>query len=271
MLEKRNEHKEFVKKNILRMQNDETFYAKNQEYLEYLLKFYYQYNFTWLGRPIIQIPQDIYAVQEMVWATKPDLIIETGIAHGGSMVCAASFLAQLDLMDSLTGPKIDGQIILKKKRHVLGIDIEIRDHNRIALDEHPLKSYWSTIEGSSVDPDIIAKASDTASEYGRVMVLLDSNHTHSHVLSELYAYGPLVSRGCYLVVWDSGLEDASDAADQTIRSERPWGKGNNPKTALIEYLDLVDPDREIYQIDRSLRTKIGISATSDSFLLKLKD
>ena len=270
-MSRNDEHDRMVEKNVSRMHQDASFKDRNQQYLEFMLSYKFQYNYSWFGRPIIQIPQDIYAVQEMIWTAKPELIIETGIAHGGSLILSASLLAQLDMLDGLSNFEENQKISFSKKRHVIGIDIEIRSHNKISLKNHPMAPYYTMFEGSSTDTSIIDKVREFASRYEKVMVLLDSNHTHEHVLNELKAYAPLVSKGSYLVVWDSGLEDVSDATNEIIKSQRPWGIGNNPKTALIEYLNEVDPYRTKYELDTSLRTKIGISATSDSFLVRRED
>ncbi|NKB45051.1 MAG: cephalosporin hydroxylase, partial [Alphaproteobacteria bacterium] len=190
----------------------------------------YPLNFTWLGRPVVQIPQDLYAIQELIWADRPDLIIETGIAHGGSLVMSASMLALLDYCDAIEG----GDILDPKasKRKVIGIDIDIRPHNRSALDAHPMRQKIHTIEGSSIDHEITAQVAAHADGYERVMVFLDSNHTHDHVLQELELYAPYVSKGSHCIVWDTGVEDLPDE----MCADRPWGKGNNPRTAVVEYL-----------------------------------
>jgi len=180
----------------------------------------YVYNFHWLGIPIIQIPQDIQAMQEIIWQTKPDLIIETGVAWGGSLVFSASMLALLESF---------GQI---DNAEVVGIDIEIRPHNRKALREHPLAKKITLIEGSSIEAGIVETVRSIAARHQRVMLCLDSNHTHDHVLAELEAYAPLVSPGCYCMVGDTIIEDAPES----MTSHRPWGKGNSPKTAVFEYL-----------------------------------
>ena len=169
----------------------------------------YSYNFTWLGRPIIQYPQDLMALQEIIWRTKPDLIIETGIAHGGSLIFYASML-------ELIG-----------HGHVLGIDIDIREHNYVEIIKHPMVKRISMIQGSSIDDEIVGVAREFAT--GKTMVCLDSLHTHDHVLRELELYSPLVTKGCYLVVFDTCIEDLPE-------TDKPWGKGNNPKTALDEFL-----------------------------------
>lgn len=263
-----NNHKEVVAENISGMLDNKKYDEKNQEYLEYLLSMNYQYNFSWFGRPIIQIPQDIYAIQEMVWQTKPDLIIETGVAHGGSIVFAASLMSQLDLMESLEKNEYKQEVLFKKKRHVVGIDVDIREHNKAAMEDHPLSGYWSLIEGSSLDYTVINKIQKIAKKFARVMVILDSNHTHEHVLGELRHYAPLVSNGCYLVVWDTGIEELSEKANQRVEQSRPWGKGNNPSTALTEYLNESESAKFNFYTDRGLRAKVGISAASNSFLVR---
>ncbi|WP_428300440.1 cephalosporin hydroxylase family protein, partial [Hydrogenophaga sp.] len=188
----------------------------------------YTYLFSWLDRPIIQFPQDMVAMQELIWQIKPDLIIETGIAHGGSLVFSASMLAQLDMCDA-----IEAGISFNPKestRKVLGIDIDIRAHNRAAIEAHPMASRIQMIQGSSIAPEIIAQVRAVAADHSRVLVCLDSNHTHDHVLAELEAYAPLVSAGSYCVVFDTIIEDMP--AD--MFPDRPWGPGNNPKTAVHE-------------------------------------
>ena len=160
----------------------------------------YSYNFSWLGRPIIQYPQDILAVQEIIWDFKPDLIIETGIAHGGSLILSASMLCLLEYCDAVeNGAILDPQ---QPNRCVVGIDIDIRPHNRAFITEHPLSNRIKLFEGSSVDELIVQKVFDTAKGFKKILVFLDSNHTHEHVLAELEAYAPLVTKGGYLVVFE---------------------------------------------------------------------
>ena len=201
------------------------------EFLSESVKSNYSYNFEWLSRPIIQYPQDIVATQEIIWKVKPDLIIETGIAHGGSLVLSASLLALLDYCDA-----IESETLLdpkKPKRKVIGVDIDIRSHNREALDKHPMRNRMELIEGSSISPEIISKVHDLSKGYKRIMVFLDSNHTHNHVLAEMEAYAPLVSSGSYCVVFDSVIEDLP----ASVSPDRPWGPGNSPKSALYKYLE----------------------------------
>jgi cephalosporin hydroxylase len=218
----------------------------------------YSYHFEWLGRPIIQYPQDIVAMQELIWQVKPDLIIETGIAHGGSLIFSASMLAQLDLCEAIeSGEKIDPRV---SKRKVLGLDIDIRAHNRAAIEAHPMASRIQMIEGSSISPEVVAQVTAIAANYNRVLVCLDSNHTHEHVLAELNAYASLVTSGSYCVVFDTVIEDLPE----TSFPDRPWGRGNNPKTAVHEYLK-THPE---YSIDKSIDYKLLVSVAPDGYLRK---
>lgn len=216
----------------------------------------YSYNFDWLGRPVIQYPQDIVAFQELVWAVRPDVIVETGIAHGGSLILSASLLALLDLADAeQQGSTIDPR---RPKRRVIGVDIDIRAHNRAAMEAHPLRHGIEMIEGSSLDAGVVDAVRRSVGEAGRVLVVLDSNHTHDHVLRELELYAPLVTPGSYCVVYDTVIEDMP----AEMFPDRSWGPGNNPKTAVWEYLK----DHEEFEIDRSIPHKLGITVAPDGFL-----
>lgn len=216
----------------------------------------YSYHFEFLGRPIIQYPQDMVAMQELIWQIKPDLIIETGIAHGGSLILSASMLSLLDYCDAIEqGKMLDPQA---PRRRVLGLDIDIRAHNRAAIETHPMANRIDMIEGSSIDPAIIAQVQDIARGYKRVLVCLDSNHTHEHVLAELEAYAPLVSAGSYCVVFDTIVEDLPA---ETF-PDRPWGPGDNPKTAVWEYLK-THPE---FKIDKQMDHKLLISVAPDGYL-----
>jgi len=220
----------------------------------------YTYNFTWMNRPIIQFPQDMVAMQEIVWSTKPDLIIETGIAHGGSLVMNASLLAMLEYADAVEqGTVVDPK---KPRRKVLGIDIDIRAHNREAIKSHPMAGRIEMIQGSSIAADVIAEVKKRAQGYSNVMVSLDSNHTHEHVLAELEAYAPLTSVCNYCVVFDTGIEDTPD----TMFTNRPWGKGNNPKTAVWEYLK----SHAEFEIDKSIPDKLHITVAHDGYLRRVR-
>ena len=218
----------------------------------------YTYNFKWLGRPLIQFPQDMVAIQELIWKIKPDLIIETGIAHGGSLTLSASMLALLDICDAIeSGATMNPR---ESKRKVLGIDIDIRADNRAAIEAHPMASRIQMIQGSSIAPEIVEQVRQVAKGYERILVCLDSNHTHAHVLAELQAYAPLTSVGSYCVVFDTLVEDMP--AD--IFPDRPWGPGDNPKTAVWEYLK-THPE---FEIDKSIQHKLLITVAPDGYLRK---
>jgi cephalosporin hydroxylase len=220
----------------------------------------YTYNFGWLGRPIIQYPQDIVAMQELVWQVKPDLIIETGIAHGGSLAFSASMLAILDMCDAIESGESFNPT--QSKRKVLGIDIDIRSHNRDAIESHPMASRISMIQGSSISPETIEQVHDFARDYSRIIVCLDSNHTHEHVFAELQAYAPLTSVGSYCVVFDTLVEDMP----KEMFDNRPWGPGDNPKTAVWKYLE-THPE---FEIDKSIDSKLLITVAPDGYLKRVK-
>ena len=209
----------------------------------------YSYNFSWLGRPIIQYPQDIIAMQELTWSIQPDLIIETGIAHGGSLIFYASML---ELNAACGGPQ---------DAEVLGVDIDIRAHNRAAIEAHPMFKRISMIQGSSIAPEIIEQVQTKAEGKRRVLVYLDSNHTHEHVLAELKAYAPLTSVGSYCVVFDTVIEDMP----AEMFPDRPWGPGNNPKTAVREYLK----SHPEFEIDKQIDHKLLISVAPEGYLKRV--
>jgi cephalosporin hydroxylase len=219
----------------------------------------YSYNFEFLGRPIIQYPQDMIAIQELIWKVKPDLIIETGIAHGGSLILSASMLSMLDYCHAVE----NGELLDPKKpyRRVLGIDIDIRAHNRSAIESHPMANRIDMIEGSSIDSEIIGQVREIAGKYERVLVCLDSNHTYEHVLAELEAYAPLVSTGSYCVVFDTIIEDLP----AEMSADRPWGPSNNPKTAVREFLQR----NQGFEIDKQIDSKLLISVAPDGYLKRL--
>jgi len=235
------------------MTNIEPKFKTASDFLLQSIKDRYSYNFSWLTRTIIQYPQDIVAFQELVSQVKPDLILETGIAHGGSLVLSASLLCLLDVMEGL-----DPRQSLRK---VVGVDIDIRPHNRKALDEHPLRFKMELIEGSSIDPIIIKKVRSHADGVERVMVSLDSNHTHEHVLAELNAYADLVSIGSYCIVFDTVIEDLPAGSFP----DRPWDVGNNPKTAVHEWLK----SHTEFQIDMDIDNKLLISVAPDGYLKRI--
>jgi cephalosporin hydroxylase len=210
----------------------------------------YTYNFDWLGRPIIQLPQDIIAMQELIWKIQPDLIIETGIAHGGSLIFSASML---ELNAICGGPK-DAEVV--------GIDIDIRKHNRKALEEHPLYKRIRLFEGSSIDSIIVEKISTIAKQKKSVLVCLDSNHTHDHVLAELEAYAPMTTPGSYCVVFDTVVEDMP----AEFFHDRPWAPGNSPKTAIRQYLR----EHPEFEIDKEMDHKLLISVAPDGYLKRIR-
>lgn len=206
----------------------------------------YSYNFSWMGRPIIQYPQDMLAMQEIIWNLKPDLIIETGIAHGGSLIYYASLL-------ELIG-----------KGEVLGIDIDIREHNKAAIENHPMYKRIKMIQGSSIDPNIVAEVKKYAADKEMILVVLDSNHTHQHVLAELQMYSPFVSLNSYVVVYDTIVEKLPD--NYLPGHIRPWGIGDNPLTAVNSF---IEANRQ-FEIDKSINDKLLISVAPDGYLKRIK-
>lgn len=250
---------------------DAQFEKSTREWMNRANAHKYSYHFEWLGRPIIQYPQDMVAVQELIWQVKPDLIIETGIAHGGSLVLSASMLALLDYCDAAeSGQTLDPRAT---RRRVLGIDIDIRPHNRAAIEGHPMAHRIDMIEGSSIAAETIARVHEIAKGYKRILVCLDSNHTHAHVLAELEAYAPLVSRDSYCVVFDTVIEDLPDE----MFPDRPWSKGDNPKTAVREYLRRVKKEGRAavdgaplsFEIDKSIEHKLLITVAPDGYLKRV--
>jgi cephalosporin hydroxylase len=220
----------------------------------------YSYNFSILGRPIIQYPQDMVAIQELIWQVKPDLIIETGIAHGGSLILSASMLALLDMCEAIEEGSVMNPVLSKRK--VLGIDIEIRPHNRAAIEAHPMASRIEMLEGSSIAPEIVSQVHWISRDYKRVLVCLDSNHTHEHVLAELQAYASLTSIGSYCVVFDTIVEDLP----KEMFLDRPWGPGNNPKTAVWDFVK----NNTEFIIDTQIQNKLLITVAPDGYLKRIK-
>jgi cephalosporin hydroxylase len=231
----------------------------------------YSYNFEWLSRPIIQYPQDIVALQELIWRVKPDLIIETGIAHGGSVIMTASMLALLDYCDAVeAGKMLDPRVA---RRRVVGIDIDIHPHNRAAIAAHPLAHRIEMVEGSSIAPEVIAKVRDRAKDFTRILVCLDSNHTHDHVLAELEAYAVLVSPESYCIVFDTVI----DRLPESALGDRVWGQGNNPLTAVDQFLAKLqtervaacDGERLSFEADAQIDGKLLISVAPHGYLRRL--
>lgn len=262
---------EYVRSNIDGTARDPAFIGLSHIWVRECIRHNYAQNFTWLGRPIIQVPQDIYAVQELIWTCRPDLIVETGIAHGGSLVMSASMLALLDYCDAVQArTTLDPKA---SRRKVVGVDIDIRAHNRAGIENHPLSHKIVTIEGSSIASKTFDQVAAHVQGYERIMILLDSNHTHEHVLAELELYAPFTTRGSYCVVWDTGVEDLPD----DMCANRPWGKGDNPKTAVWEYMERLSKEGRTaadggaltFEYDKVIENKITITASPDGFLRRV--
>ncbi len=206
----------------------------------------YSYHFKWLGLPIIQFPQDIMAVQELIWKVKPDLIIETGIARGGSLVFYASLLE-----------------LIGEDGIVLGIDIDIRKHNRTAIENHPMYKRIKMIEGSSIDQFIVKKVGEQAIGRKNIMVLLDSYHTYEHVMKEIKFYSKLVSKGSYLIVFDTMIEQTP----KEFLGEREWCKGNSPMDAVREFLK----NNDNFEIDHTIEAKLLVTECPSGYLRRIKN
>jgi len=237
--------KEELDQRVAAFGNDKALQSIASDWVEESMKKKYVYNFSWLGRPIIQYPQDMVAIQEIIWEVKPDLIIETGIAHGGSIILSASILE-----------------LLGGDRKVVGIDIDIRKHNRDEIEKHPLSKRIQMIEGSSIDKGTAEQVYKIAEGKSRILVILDSNHTHEHVKKELELYHCLVSVGSYLMVFDTIVEDLP----KDYFEDRPWNVGDNPKTAVHEFLK----GNKNFEIDKSIQNKLIITAAPDGYLKRVK-
>ena len=272
MANKIEEFQKQVSANIIELADDKDLHGLSNIWIRQSSRYFYTFNFSWMGRPIIQFPQDMVAVQELIWHVKPDLIIETGIAHGGSLILSASMLALIDYCEAAkAGKTLDPAA---GHRRVLGIDIDIRSHNRAAIEAHPMAHKVEMLEGSSIDAEMIAQVHSRASSYERILICLDSNHTHEHVLAELEAYAPLVSQGSYCITFDTGIEDMP----AHMFSDRLWGKGNNPKTAVWEYLRRLkeegrtgnDGNSLNFEIDKSIEHKLLITVAPDGYLKRVR-
>ncbi len=246
-----------VARNIEGLGNDDSLWEETLDWMHHSGIHKYTYNFSWLGRPIIQYPQDMVALQEIVWRVRPDLIIETGVAHGGSLILSASLLALLDRIDEL---QLAADSI-GSSRKVLGIDVEIRKHNRTEILAHPLSSYIQLIDGSSIASDIVEQVTTIAAGHKTVLVCLDSDHTCEHVYQELCAYAPLVTTGSYCIVYDTVVEYMRPE----FRTDRSWGPGNSPLTAVERFLS----EDCAWEMDRSIDQKLQITVARFGFLRKL--
>ncbi|HEY3083510.1 MAG TPA: cephalosporin hydroxylase family protein [Chloroflexota bacterium] len=230
---------------MARLRQDRELRQQGIDFVRESARYRYSYHFTWLGRPIIQYPQDIVAMQEIIWSVRPDLIVETGIAHGGSLIFYASMLE-----------------LLGGEREVVGVDVDIRAHNRVEIERHAMHRRIRMIEGSSIDPAIVEQVRALSAGRERVLVVLDSNHTHEHVLAELRLYSPLVRPGSYLVVFDTLVEEMPSS----FFADRPWGPGDNPKTAVDEFLGGTDR----FVVDEEIDTKLLISVALGGYLKCVK-
>lgn len=230
---------------IQMMAQDSELKKKSLDWILHADKYKYTYNFKWLGRPIIKFPNDIVLLQEIIWDVKPDLIIETGIAHGGSLVFSASMLE-----------------LLGGNGEVIGVDIDIREHNRREIENHPMFKRITMIESSSTSDDTIAKIQEATKTKTKVMVCLDSNHTHEHVLKELQLYSPFVTVGSYIVLPDTFIE----YFPKGYFKDRPWDVGNNPMTALKEFL----AHNDNFVVDKERQNKLMITEGFDGYLKRIK-
>lgn len=235
-----NRNKKFIKL----MHKDKEFIKLTKQWFKKSWNYEYQYHFRWLGLPILQFPQDVMAIQELIWKVKPDLIIEAGIARGGSIIFSSSIL-------ELIG-----------KGEVVGIDIDIRKHNKKQIEKHPLFKRITMIEGSSVNKKIIKRVYEIAKNKSKILVMLDSNHTHKHVLNEMKAYTPLIKKGSYIVVMDTMIEDLP----KNFFRNRPSNTGNNPRTAIEEFLK----SNKRFKIDKTIERKLLITASPNGFLKCIK-
>lgn len=249
-----------VRKNIQGLGADRELRELSNRWMELSSAHGYTYNFSWQDRPIIQYPQDMVAMQELIWSARPDLIIEAGIAHGGSLIFSASMLALLDLSDAI---EVDTSIRARESaRKVLGIDIDIRAHNREAIEAHPMASRISMIEGSSIAEETVAQVREVSQNYDRVLVMLDSNHTHTHVLAELEAYAPMTSVNSYCVVFDTAIENMPE----DMFPDRPWGPGDNPWTAVQAFL----AEHAEFEVDELITNKLMITVALGGYLKRTR-
>ncbi|MCP4787031.1 MAG: cephalosporin hydroxylase [Fuerstiella sp.] len=250
---------EHVRQNVSELGKDDDLRRDAIRFVENSARKNYSYNFSSLGQPIIQYPQDMVAMQELIWTVRPDLIIETGIAHGGSLVMNAAMLTLLDYCDCVES----GDVLnpAEPQRKVLGIDIDIREHNRAAVEAHPMSNRIEMLQGSSVADEIVRQVTERASGFECILVCLDSNHTHDHVLAELHAYAPLVTRSSYCIVFDTIIEDVP----AEMFPDRQWGPGDNPKTAVHEFLKT----HAEFEIDHDLDAKLLISVAPNGYLRRI--
>jgi cephalosporin hydroxylase len=235
-----------VQRNIESLGEDAELRALSRLWIQKTIRHRYTYNFRWLGRPIIQFPPDVLAVQELIWNIRPAVVVETGIAHGGSLILSASILE-----------------LLGEGGSVVGVDIDIRPHNRLEIERHPLSRRITMIEGSSTDAEVLTRVSEAIPKNGLVLVVLDSNHTHEHVLEELRLYSPLVRKGSYIIVFDTIIGELPDE----VFPDRPWGVGNNPLTAVQAFLG----ENQRFEVDVALEQKLLITVAPGGYLRCIAD
>ena len=245
-MNKTNKFRTACKKRVLKHSKNKDLKNAADSFRDQTIKSEYSYNFSWMGRPIIQYPQDMVAMQELIWDVKPDLIIETGIAHGGSLIMYASFMEMMGIENG----------------HILGIDIDIREHNKNEIENHTMYKRITMFEGSAISEEMEAKVKDFAKDYKNIMVVLDSNHTHEHVLKELELYSSLVAVNSYCVVFDTVVEDLPKGHF----TDRPWDVGDNPKTAVWEFLK----NNDSFVINEEIQNKLLITVAPDGYLKRVK-
>lgn len=234
------------KKDILRMYADKYFSSLSLKWIKESIKYKYNYNFTWMGRPIIKYPNDMVVIQEIFWKVKPNLVIETGIAHGGSVIFSASLLKMMGI----------------KKFKVIGVDIDIRKHNLKEILRHPMKKFIKLIEGSSTDKKVLNTVTNYVKKYKKILVILDSNHIHKHVLEELNLYSKFVTKNSYIILPDTYIEFLPN----NTFPDRPWGKGNNPFSALKVFLK----NNKNFKVDEIFSKKTMITEAFSGFIKKIK-
>lgn len=243
MTDDRAEFERHTRSQSVALGKDKAVFERSIDLLLDLDRYDYSYLWSWMGVPIIQLPADIMATQEVIWATKPDIIIETGVARGGSVLFMAAML-------QLIG-----------KGQVIGVDIDIRAHNRETIETHPMSGRIKLVEGSSIADDTLEKVRSLIPEGASVMVVLDSDHSRDHVLAELRALGPLVTSGCYIVVADTAAGHL-DADRAPTKRSKIWYKGNEPLTALNLYLEETDQ----FEVDPELNGKLVLSSSPGGYL-----
>ena len=234
-------------KNIEEMGKDKSFFKKTIDWMVHADKYKYTYNFTWMGQPIIKTPADMVVLQEIMWQVKPDLVIETGIAHGGSIIFSASMMSMMGF---------DGEVV--------AVDIDIREHNRQLIEKHPMYGRITMYEGDSTDISVINKILIHVEGKKRVMVILDSNHAHEHVLKELEIYSKFVTQDSYIILPDTFIEFFPKGH---YSKDRPWDVGNNPYTAMMSFLDTDEGSK--FQVQKEWSSKAMITESFDGYLKKV--